>query len=113
MSVAKGVTGATIEADVPHETYLKSLSTHKFCLCPRGNGIDTHRFWEAQYLDVIPIIIASDWTPSYSEFPILILENWESLLDLDLEKLYIIISNKKYLRKNLNLIEIRKNFLPC
>jgi hypothetical protein len=112
MSVAKCVTGVTIETDVPHEIYLKNLSTHKFCLCPRGNGIDTHRFWEAQYLDVIPIIISSDWTSSYSEFPILILEKWESLLELDLEKLYIIISNKKHLRKNLNLTEIGKFFLP-
>jgi hypothetical protein len=112
MSVAKRFSGATIESDLSHETYLKNLSTHKFCLCPRGNGIDTHRFWEAQYLDVIPIIISSDWTSSYSEFPILILESWESLLELDLEKLYIIISNKKYLRKNLNLTEIGKNFLP-
>ena len=113
MSVAKSVTGATIETDVPYETYLKNLSKHKFCLCPRGNGIDTHRFWEAQYLDVIPIIISSDWTSSYSELPILILENWESLLELDLEKLYIIISNKKYSRKNLNLSEIGKFFLSC
>jgi len=112
MSVAKSVSGATIEADLSYDEYLKSLSTHKFCLCPRGNGIDTHRFWEAQYLDVIPIIISSDWTSSYSEFPILILEKWESLLELDLEKLYIIISSKKYSRKNLDLTKIGKNFLP-
>ncbi len=39
------------------ENYLKELSEHRFCLCVRGNGIDTHRFWESIYLGVIPVII--------------------------------------------------------
>jgi hypothetical protein len=37
--------------------YLGELSKHYFCLCPRGNGIDTHRFWEALYLGVIPVVV--------------------------------------------------------
>ena len=37
--------------------YLTELSQHKFALCVRGNGIDTHRFWECQYLRVVPIIV--------------------------------------------------------
>ena len=42
---------------VDYETYLNELSEHKFCLCSRGNGIDTHRFWESLYLGVIPVLI--------------------------------------------------------
>jgi hypothetical protein len=37
--------------------YLKELSEHYFSLCIRGNGIDTHRFWESLYLGTIPVII--------------------------------------------------------
>lgn len=95
--------GATIEFEVNYETYLNNMAQHKFCLCPRGNGIDTHRFWEAQYLGCIPIIVRTEWTAAYADMPILILENWEELSQLDLEKTYIAISSKKYLRRNLNL----------
>lgn len=44
------------------EEYLKELASHKFCLCIRGNGIDTHRFWESLYLGVIPVIINNKYT---------------------------------------------------
>lgn len=37
--------------------YLKDLSQHRFSLCVRGNGIQTHRFDESLYLNVIPVII--------------------------------------------------------
>lgn len=103
LSALNKVRGATIEFEVNYETYLNNMAQHKFCLCPRGNGIDTHRFWEAQYLGCIPIIVRTEWTAAYADMPILILENWEELSQLDLEKTYIAISSKKYLRGNLNL----------
>lgn len=46
----------------PYEEYLEELSSHRFCLCIRGNGIDTHRFWESLYLGVIPVIINNNIT---------------------------------------------------
>jgi hypothetical protein len=42
--------------------YLKELGEHRFCLCIRGNGLDTHRFWECLYLGVIPVIIVNKTT---------------------------------------------------
>lgn len=42
--------------------YLEKLSTHLFATCIRGNGIDTHRFWECLYLNVVPIIIVNKHT---------------------------------------------------
>lgn len=47
------------------EEYLQDLSRHRFCLCLRGNGLDTHRFWEALYLGVIPVIV---WDQSLNNF---------------------------------------------
>lgn len=35
----------------PHlVSYYKKVAEHKFVLSPRGNGLDTHRLWEALYL---------------------------------------------------------------
>jgi hypothetical protein len=45
-----------------YKDYLKELSEHKFSLCVRGNGIDTHRFWESLYLGVIPVVIVNEIT---------------------------------------------------
>jgi len=44
--------------------YLSELSEHYFCLCPRGNGLDSHRFWESLYLGVIPVIVNNSHTSS-------------------------------------------------
>lgn len=46
----------------PYKEYLLELASHRFCLCIRGNGIDTHRFWESLYLGVIPVIINNKTT---------------------------------------------------
>jgi hypothetical protein len=46
----------------PYVEYLQELSTYRFCLCIRGNGLDTHRFWECLYLGVIPVIINNKHT---------------------------------------------------
>ncbi len=43
------------------DDYLDQLSNCQFSLCPRGNGIDTHRFWESLYVKTIPIVIGSDF----------------------------------------------------
>ncbi len=45
-----------------YKDYLKELSEHRFSLCVRGNGIDTHRFWESLYLGVIPVVIVNKIT---------------------------------------------------
>ena len=57
------------------ENYFIELKKHKYAICPRGNGIDTHRLWECLYLDVIPIVIASDFI-NIDNLPIIILNNW-------------------------------------
>lgn len=47
------------------KSYLKSLHLYKFVLCPWGNGLDTHRYWEAIYAGAIPITLTS---PNYEKF---------------------------------------------
>lgn len=60
--------------------YIQSLSTFKFAICPEGNGIDTHRFWECLYLKVVPICPRNIITEYYSKlFPVVLLNDWEDL----------------------------------
>lgn len=51
-----------ISSGKPFKEYLDELSTHRFCLCIRGNALDTHRFHESLYLGVIPVIINNKFT---------------------------------------------------
>ena len=41
--------------------YRRILLNYMFVICPEGNGIDTHRMWEALYLRTIPIIKKYDF----------------------------------------------------
>ena len=88
-NIISNMSNVTNNNNLPYDKYLEELANHKFCLCPRGNGIDTHRFWEAQYLNTIPIILKSDWTAAYSGLPILLLDEWMDLLTIKLDEAYI------------------------
>jgi hypothetical protein len=50
----------------------------KYIACPRGNGTDTHRFWEALYRGSIPVVKKSRWAQSIAElgFPVVQLSSW-------------------------------------
>jgi hypothetical protein len=60
---------------------LKRLSTYEFCICPEGNGVDTHRLWECLYLNVVPIVIQSEFTDQLLKLnmPLVVLDCWENL----------------------------------
>lgn len=42
---------------VTYETFLDRLAASWFCICPRGNGWDTYRFWDSLYLGVVPVVL--------------------------------------------------------
>lgn len=66
--------------------YDKTLES-RYALCPRGVGVDTHRFYECIYLGCIPIVIRTHtvFDRLYAAFPCLVVERWtdvtEELLD--------------------------------
>ena len=60
------------------EEYFIELASHKYAICPRGNGLDTHRIWECLYLDVIPIMLKRDYL-GIDNLPIIYLNNWDEL----------------------------------
>mmetsp|Transcript_70169 Transcript_70169/g.196394 ORF Transcript_70169/g.196394 Transcript_70169/m.196394 type:complete len:304 (+) Transcript_70169:294-1205(+) len=64
----------------PHlVSYYKKVAEHKFVLSPRGNGLDTHRLWEALYLGCIPVVGSSILDGLYSGFPILVVKDWSKI----------------------------------
>ncbi|AGE50338.1 exostosin [Acanthocystis turfacea Chlorella virus Canal-1] len=62
-----------------HEKYLRDIRSHKFCICPRGNGIDCHRIWECLYLGTIPICIKNAALEQFSNLPILFIDSWDDV----------------------------------
>jgi len=70
--------GYNLEAKkVNYMQYLKNLKESKLCICPEGNGIDTHRFWETLYVNTIPVCKKSPWSIYWSErFPIILVDKW-------------------------------------
>ncbi len=80
-----------------YKDYLETLNKYKYCLCPDGNGTDTHRLWECLYLGVIPICLKTPLTEYYSKFvPIVLLNSWYEINFDDLRKNY---SKYSYFRK--------------
>lgn len=60
----KGELFTNLTSFVPPKKYSEIVKNHKYILCPRGNGLDTHRFWEALYRGSIPIVEKSKWSES-------------------------------------------------
>lgn len=77
--------------------YLTILSSYKFAICPEGNGLDTHRFWECLYLKVIPICLKNHITKYYSKiFPIVLLDDWNNIDENELIMFYNNVNWKNY-----------------
>ena len=84
--------------------YLNLLSLYKFAICPEGNGLDTHRFWECLYLKVIPICLKNHITEYYSKnFPIVLLDDWN---DIDKNMLNLFHNNANW--DNYELLNLNK-----
>lgn len=57
----------------------KLHDNYSFELCPEGNGLDTHRFYEALLLNTIPIVKRNSLESMYIQFPCVIVDNWNEI----------------------------------
>lgn len=83
----------SMPARLTQDQYLRTAATYKFLLSPPGNGLDTHRTWEAMYLGVVPIVKDSVAMQSFAErgLPLWIMAAWDqlpSLTEAELERKY-------------------------
>lgn len=66
---------------VPFENYMDEINKYRFVLSPRGNGIDTHRFWEISLSGSVPIVENSGLDDLYEKFPCIIVKNFQDITE--------------------------------
>lgn len=84
---------ADFMGDLSAKRHRNALKRYKFVAAPPGNGLDTHRMWEAIYMGCIPIVIRTHMTMRFSELglPVLTVDSFEEVCRLtenDLNLIY-------------------------
>lgn len=70
-----------IEKRISPQHYANISKNFRFVACPRGNGWDTHRFWETLYRGSVPIVLEDPWAAQIDnlEIPIIQVKKWDEL----------------------------------
>jgi hypothetical protein len=76
-------TGLELDPPVSFAEHLERLASSYFCISPRGNGIDTHRTWEALYVGTVPIVTRSVLTDQHPDLPCVVLDDWSQFRSID------------------------------
>lgn len=79
-----------------HEKFISEIYNHKFVLCPRGNGVDTHRLWMSLYLGTIPIVKDHITHSTFKHLPILFVNDWNEVTEDFLNQKFEEIHSKEY-----------------
>jgi hypothetical protein len=93
-----------IEGYISPVRFAEFTSQNLFVACPRGNGTDTHRFWETLYRGSIPVVKKSNWSESVAELkvPLIQLTSW------DFEEFFSIVSQHRFEPVNPESIPVLK-----
>lgn len=62
--------------------YLRQMRDCRLVVCPRGNGLDTHRFWEALYVGALPVVLNASYQAKIARelsLPFIGLRSWADL----------------------------------
>ena len=96
------------------DSYMEDLSRHKFCISPKGKGVDCHRTWECLYLGVIPIVEKTIQMSYFNDLPILFVDSYDDISIEYLNKTYTDFQNKSFNMEKLSLsywnTKIRSHF---
>jgi hypothetical protein len=84
--------------------YLQRMTSHRFVLCPPGNGLDTHRMWEALYTKTIPIVLHNAASKHFSDLPLVAIR--------DAEELNLSFLEEEYARIQARVWDFRRMFMP-
>jgi hypothetical protein len=91
------------EPNLSLSQYKEDLDNHSFILCPRGNGIDTHRLWESLYHGIIPIVEKSIQSETLEGLPAVVVDSFKQVDKEFLEEILLEFSNKKFNIEKLNV----------
>jgi hypothetical protein len=62
-----------------NERFLEQILSHRFVLCPPGNGVDTHRMWEVMLAGAIPVVLRSQAMEPFGDLPILFVDDYREV----------------------------------
>jgi hypothetical protein len=79
-----------------HAKFISEMYNHKFVLCPRGNGVDTHRLWMSLYLGTIPVVKDHIVHSAFKHLPILFVNDWDEVTEDFLNQKFEEIHSKEY-----------------
>jgi hypothetical protein len=65
-------------------------------ISPRGNGLDCHRTWEILLMGSYPVVKTSTLDVLYTDFPVIIVKNWNQVTKEFLEQKYKELSSRRY-----------------
>ena len=70
-----------LNSRIAPKKYADVSSKFRYIAAPRGNGLDTHRFWEALYRGSIPIVKKNFWSDAMAHLglPLATVGDWEML----------------------------------
>ena len=105
VTTEKGVNGDKFDE------YLDNIYNHKFVVCPRGNGLDTHRLWETLYMGSIPIVKTDINNSFYDDLPILYVNDWEEVTENLLSRIFMLFKTEKWNHDKLNFSYWRDKIL--
>lgn len=97
----RGFTNQERKSDKYVNEYFNQVSIHRFNLCPWGAGVDTHRLWETLYLGAIPITLKHPAYEEFYDYPVIFLDSWKDLLDIDLDEKYNKLMDKLFTEKRI------------
>ena len=72
----------------PMENLLRMME-YRYCICPEGNGLDTHRLWECYYLQVVPVMLKTPYSlniQNQTGLPMILLDSWSDFSHSEKER---------------------------
>lgn len=67
-----------LDGQLTPNAYARRARNYLYVAAPRGNGMDTHRFWETLYRGSYPIVRRSEWSKALRDlgFPLIEISEW-------------------------------------
>ncbi len=101
--------GKFLNYSISRDQFYTNLSNSKFVKCPRGNALDTCRFYDTIYAGAILIVVKEKFHDTYffKDIPILFIndeKDFETLTETFLKNKYKeLVRKKKSYYKNLDM----------
>ena len=92
-----------MKVGTPREIIWKLQTRYSFVISPVGQGLDTHRTWEALILGCIPIIRKNPIVEVFKDLPVLMVNKWS-----DINKELLETTIKKFKTKKFNYDKLNR-----